>query len=119
MRKSILLIVFSLVIINSLKAQNKNLTNENDRQLWLNYLDKIARPVVYNLAEDKLKEKMPVVLSKRVDNADERSKVAYLEAFGRTLSGIAPWLNGEGGSKEEIILRNQYREWALKSLANA
>ena len=45
--------------------------------------------------------------------------MSYLEAFGRTLSGIAPWLNLEGGSKEEVALRNQYREWTLKALANA
>ncbi len=72
-----------------------------------------------NLAEDKLKEKMPGILSKRVDNVGQRAKVAYLEAFGRTLSGIAPWLNLEGGSKEEVALRNQYRAWSLKAIANA
>ncbi len=62
---------------------------------------------------------MPVVLSKRIDNADNRRRVAYLEAFGRTLSGIAPWLNLEGGSQGEVSLRNQYRKWALKGLTNA
>src|SRR6185369_7086200 len=48
-----------------------------------------------------------------------RSQVAYLEAFGRVMSGIAPWLNGEGGSPEEISVRNQYRQWAVQALANA
>ena len=72
-----------------------------------------------NLAEDRLKEKMPKAMSKRVDNAASRAKVAYLEAFGRTLSGIAPWLNLEGGSKEEVALRNQYREWSLKAVKNS
>jgi len=91
----------------------------SDRQLWLSYLDKIARPILSNIAENKLKEKMPVVLSKRIDNADNRRRVAYLEAFGRTLSGIAPWLNLEGGSQGEVSLRNQYRKWALKGLTNA
>jgi hypothetical protein len=55
----------------------------------------------------------------RIDNAAERRRVTYLEAFGRTLSGIGPWLNGEGGSAEEVVLRRQYREWALKAVANA
>jgi hypothetical protein len=82
-------------------------------------MDKVARPVIYNLAEDRLKEKMPVLLSKTIDNANSRAKVAYLEAFGRTLSGIAPWLNSEGGSKEELALRNQYRVWSLKAIAHA
>jgi hypothetical protein len=62
---------------------------------------------------------MPVVLSKRIDNAESRSKVTYLEAWGRTLSGIGPWLNSEEGSKEELALRAQYRQWALKAVANS
>lgn len=94
-------------------------TSPADRQLWLSYLDKVARPVIMNMAADKLKEKMPVVLAKNIDNPESRRQVSYLEAFGRTLSGIAPWLNAEGGSKEEIALRNQYREWTLKAIANA
>jgi len=89
------------------------------RKLWLQYMDKVARPVMMNLAAGKLKEKMPVNLSPRIDNAETRKTVAYLEALGRTFSGIAPWLNSEGGSKEEETLRNQYREWSLKAIANA
>jgi hypothetical protein len=100
-------------------AQTKNETTGNDRKIWLAYLDKVARPVISSIAEDKLKEKMPVELAKKPDNAETRSKVTYLEAFGRTLCGIAPWLNVEGGSREEIALRNQYRQWSLKGIANA
>lgn len=95
------------------------LSAQNDRKLWLSYLDKLARPVLSNMAQDKLKENMPVILSPTIDNKEQRSQVAYLEAFGRIMCGIAPWLNGEGGSKEEVTLRNQYRQWALKALANS
>lgn len=91
----------------------------NDRKTWLNYMDKIARPVLFNLANDQLKEKMPVELSQSVDNKNNRLQSSYLEAFGRTLSGIAPWLDLEGGSADEVKLRNQYREWTLKAIANA
>ncbi len=96
-------------------AQNK----DNDRSLWLNYLDKIARPVLYNLSQNQLKEKMPVELSKKVDNKDNRLQASYLEAFGRTLCGIAPWLELEGGSAAEVKLREQYRQWTLQAIANA
>src|SRR6476660_7490907 len=99
----VLSVTFFFYIPSVLQAQ------QNDRKLWLSYMDKIARPVLSNLSEDRLKEKMPVILSKRIDNAESRRKVAYLEALGRTLSGIAPWLNLEGGSKEEVQLREQYR----------
>ena len=82
-------------------------------------MDRVARPVMLNLAEDKLKQNMPGIQSPHIDNAEVRSKVAYLEAFGRTFSGIAPWINSEGGSNEEVALRNQYREWSLKAIAHA
>lgn len=91
----------------------------SDRQIWLSYMDKVARPVMSNLAADKLKQNMPVELADHIDNKASRSKVAYLEAFGRTLCGLAPWLNLEGGDADEVKLRNQYREWALKAIANS
>lgn len=94
-------------------------TVENPREEWLIYLDKIARPVMQSIANDRLKQEMPDSISKRIDNPELRKKVAYLEAFARTLCGISPWLNVEGGSQKEIELRNQYRTWALKGIANA
>ena len=100
-------------------AQTNNQTGLADRKYWLLQLDKIARPVMYNLANDSLKINMPVVVSKHSDNPTSRKAVAYLEVFSRTLSGIAPWLDLEGGSAEEIKLRNQYRIWAIKATENA
>ncbi|HEX8462324.1 MAG TPA: DUF2264 domain-containing protein [Segetibacter sp.] len=114
----VLIAFAACVLFSTVNAQNKS-SNTNDRKLWLSYLDKIARPVLSNLAQDKLKEKMPVVLAPKIDNKENRTKASYLEAFGRTLSGIGPWLNIEDGSKEEIALRKQYREWTLKAIANA
>jgi beta-glucanase (GH16 family) len=94
-------------------------TNFLFRGLWVSYLDRVSRPVFSALAEDRLHSSMPVVLSVRIDNAAERRRVTYLEAFGRTLSGIGRWMDGEGGSADEIALRRQYREWTLKAVANA
>jgi hypothetical protein len=91
----------------------------NDRKIWLDYLDKVARPVMQNLAADQLHANMPVELSERIDNRVSRAKVAHLEAFARTLSGIAPWLQLEAGDAEEQQLRSQYRNWALQGIANA
>jgi hypothetical protein len=113
----IILLSISLFCIGSSFAQNN--TSNNDRKLWLGYLDKIARPVLTNLAANTLKEKMPVVLSEKVDNKINRTKASYLEAFARTLSGIAPWLQSGEGNNEEKKLRDEYRQLALRSLANA
>ena len=90
-----------------------------DREFWLTQLDRIARPVLSNLAHDELKKNMLLVLSERTDNREERTRAAYLEAFGRMMSGIAPWLGSEGGSPKEIALRQQYREWVIPAIAHA
>jgi len=90
-----------------------------DRQFWLQEMDKMVRPVMYNLAQDSLRIQMPKVTSKRIDNKDHRIKVEYLEVLGRVLSGIAPWLQLEGGSQEEVRRRDQYRQWAVQGVKNA
>ncbi|MBL7737930.1 MAG: DUF2264 domain-containing protein [Chitinophagaceae bacterium] len=121
MKKTLVLAFCSLLLTVLMHAQDHAKTKKivNDREVWLNYMDKIARPVISTLAKDELKEKMPVILAKNIDNPDNRRSVSYLEAFGRTFSGIASWVNGEGGTKEEIALRNQYREWIPKAISNA
>jgi hypothetical protein len=112
-------LLMSIFFLNNIAAQQKEDASMPDRKIWLGYLDKIARPVLTNLANNTLKEKMPVVLSEKVDNKNARMEAAYLEAFGRTLAGIAPWLQLEGGNAEEKKLRNEYRGLAAKALANA
>ena len=113
--KQILSVLFFFTIVDATFCQD----SVSDRKVWLDYMDRVARPVIFNLAQDRLKENMPVELSKRIDNAANRSTVTYLEALGRTLSGIAPWLQLEGGSKEEAALRKQYREWSIRAISNA
>lgn len=113
-----ILLILTAMWVHCLQAQ-ENKTGRADRQLWLGWLDKLAAPVLSSLAEDKLKEKMPLVLSVRIDNKEQRTKAAYLEAFARVMTGIAPWLQLEGGAAEEVLLRNKYRAWALKAIGNA
>lgn len=91
----------------------------SDRQYWLSQMDRIVRPVFSNLAEGRLRERMTLTLSDRVDNKTNRTNAAYLEAFGRSLSGLGPWLNLEGGNADEVRLREQYRTWAIKAVGNA
>ncbi|CAM3642284.1 DUF2264 domain-containing protein [Mucilaginibacter galii] len=116
-RKKIALLLILLTIAYAGFSQRTD--KRSTREVWINYMDLIARPVISNMAEGKLKANMPVKFSDHVDNRESRAKVAYLEAFGRTLSGIAPWLQLEGGTEQEIKLRNQYRKWVLAGIANA
>ena len=114
----ILSVLISIMTLSKSNAQNKT-DGSKDREFWLAHLDKLARPVLSNLAKDELKKNMPVELSIRTDNPANRKSAAYLEAFARLLSGIGPWLNLEGGSAKEQALRNEYRQLTLKSIANA
>jgi len=122
--KNILIIALMLIwaggaVFAQKKTKNNKGTALTDRQFWLQQMDKMVRPVLYNLAEDSLRISMPKVTSVHIDNRDHRIKVQYVEVLGRVLSGIAPWLQLEGGSVEEVALRKQYREWAIKGLKNA
>ncbi|GAB3905035.1 DUF2264 domain-containing protein [Larkinella knui] len=111
------------MLANSGYAQKKTVAKKppvlSDRQLWLAEMDKMVRPVLRSLAHDSLRIVMPQITSQRVDNKAQRIQVQYLEVLGRVLSGIAPWLQLEGGTAEEVALRNQYRQWTLKGLSNA
>jgi hypothetical protein len=69
--------------------------------------------------QERIEKEHAVVLSRTTDNPVARKNAAYLEAFGRLLSGIGPWLNLEGGSFREQSMRDEYRQLVLRSIANA
>ena len=121
--KNAIALIITITVINfsqyPLYAQKINNKNTADRKFWLSQLDKMVRPVLRSLANDSLKIVMPKTVSIHIDNSEHRQKVAYVEILGRTLSGISPWLQLEGGDPQEVALRNQYRQWAIKGLNNA
>ena len=86
------------------------------RQYWLQLMDQIARPVLSAPAEDKLRQVLPI---ESKSSREDREQYTYLEAFGRTLTGIAPWLELEGLTGEEAALQAEYRRMALQGMHNA
>jgi len=134
MRSNKCLLVFCLLLIvfrTSVEGQQKKgkgkqnpakiqsiESGANDRRFWLAEMDEMVRPVIYNLANDSLRANMPQIVSIHSDNPESRKKVAYLEIFSRTLCGIAPWLQLEGGPAEEVVLRNQYRAWTIQAVTH-
>ena len=93
--------------------------SESDRGYSLALLARLAEPVLANLARGTLKRNMPVEC---VAGAEaDRRKYTYLEAFGRLLAGIAPWLEValEAGTERDAQQRlaNLARE-ALRSATN-
>jgi len=69
------------------------------------------------MSKGELKKNMPVEVSPTWDNRN--NNVVYMEAFGRLMAGIAPWLNLPDDDTPEGKQRKQIREWALLSYANA
>ncbi len=86
------------------------------REYWLAQLEKISSPVLSALAANRLKKEMPVESKPGVT---DRSSVTHLEAFGRTLAGMAPWLEATVAGEKEKALQSRFRQLALQSLTHA
>jgi hypothetical protein len=89
----------------------------SDREYWWQLLDKIVRPVLDNLSKGELRKYMPIETAS--DAYGDRPEVTHLEALGRTLAGIAPWLALPDTVDEEGIRRKQLKELALQAITNA
>lgn len=85
-----------------------------DRIFWVSTLQKIAYPVLNNLANGSLKKKMPIQ-----SNNPDNNKFVYLEAFARIFNGISSWLELGPDSSEEGQLREKYINMTLKAIRNA
>lgn len=86
-----------------------------DRAVWLAILRRLADPVLTNLANETLEARMPV---EQVDGAN-RNAVTHLEAIGRLIAGIAPWLELAPDATEEGRLRAQYADLARRAIDRA
>jgi len=91
-------------------------TGLQDRMYWTSLLYKIAYPVVNNMAEGTLQKNLP--LEKGPNYALNVTKVTYMEAVGRTLVGLAPWLSLPADTTTEGKLRMQLQVAILKGLPN-
>ena len=61
----------------------------DQREVWIAAATRLAEPVLTNLARRELRLRMPV---EHAPGVADRKTVTYLEALGRLLTGIAPWL---------------------------
>jgi hypothetical protein len=82
----------------------------DDRQYWLEVVQRVSGPVLHALSERKLKATMPVVSPQ--GNVEDRRNYTHLEAMGRLLAGLAPWLESGATSGAEGNLRQRYAEMA-------
>lgn len=83
----------------------------DDRKQWLAIVEQVSQPVLEAISRQKLRATMPVECVKGEEAA--RAQSTHLEAVGRLLCGLAPWLEAAPGSDPaEEALRTRYREWS-------
>jgi hypothetical protein len=90
---------------------------EPDRAYWTSLAVKIADPVLASLAEAKLKERMPIEAP--FNTVADRAQYSHLEAVGRTLCGIAPWLERADKPAAEAAVADRLLALAHRGLAHA
>ena len=91
----------------------KGANTMNTRNTWISLLQQIAEPVLSAAAANQLAATLPTYLHE--DKADYRC----LEALGRTMCGIAPWLESDNVPACEQALQKQLRLLARRAIANA
>lgn len=103
----------------------------SDREVWTSLLYRMAQPVLEPMSEGRLQSVMTyesgnLEVSPTWDGRNK--KVTYMEAFGRLMAGLAPWLSLPDDSiatpaglvpTAESQQRHQLREWALRAYAHA
>ena len=88
---------------------------QDDRAVWVGHVRRLADPVLKNLAAGTLKARMPV---EQAAGANRRN-VSHLEAVGRLVAGIAPWLELRGDASAEGRLRTDYADLTIRAIARA
>jgi len=104
---------FGITALNKEKPTSKP-AKYDTREYWVSVLIKVADPVLTNLSREQLRANMPVI-----SKGARRKDVSHLEALGRTLAGIAPWLELGADNTPEGKLRAKYIGLTRKALAVA
>src|SRR5215831_18179248 len=102
----ILFFVSTILIVTVTNAQQNN-AGAQERAYLVRTMLTIADPVLNALSKNQLKRQMPVEAK-----TGDRSNYTYLEAFGRFLSGMAPWLELGPDNSNEGKLRAKYIQLA-------
>src|SRR5688500_4362800 len=86
-----------------------------ERDYWVSVADRLADPVLVNLARGTLRKNMPV----EQHEGAGRQSVTHLEAFGRLLAGLAPWLELPPAATPEGRKRARLADLAQRALRTA
>lgn len=89
---------------------------ESDRQYWVKLAVKISEPLLLNISKGALRKVMP---EEKGPGYNKKTEVVQnLEGFGRTIAGIAPWLELGADNTDEGKVRARLTGYALKGIAH-
>lgn len=91
-------------------------TGQQDHTYFANLLEKICSPILHLMANEQFHAKFPLEVGANSDGRDHR--VAYLECFGRTIAGAAPWLALDTPGPEKAT-RSKLRDQAIAAYENS
>ncbi|GAB3981836.1 DUF2264 domain-containing protein [Spirosoma terrae] len=103
-------------VLDKVRPSVDERNTNDDRSYWIQTLGKIVEPVLVALSANRLRETMPV--ESVPGQEDSRNAVSHLEALGRTVAGLAPWLQLEIDDSPEGRIRQRFFDLTWKSIAN-
>ena len=86
-----------------------------DRALWVDVARRLADPILTHLAGGTFKASMPVEQAAGAN----RAPVTHLEALGRLVAGLAPWIELPGDGTDEGQTRAAYAQRTRVAIARA
>ena len=116
MKKTLISSFFVLAFIFVAEPQADCKTSK-DRKFWVATMEKICAPVLENLSQGTLKQNMPVETYSK--DVEKKKSVAHLEAFGRMMTGIGPWLELGPDDTREGRLRGKFIQMTLDALKHS
>ena len=112
------LLTLSLVLLSVFFADAKtDRKASQDRTFWVATMEKVCSPVLENLSKGTLRQNMPVESFHK--DPEYAKAFAHLEAFGRILTGIGPWLELGPDDTKEGRLRAEFIRMTLDALKNS
>ncbi|MDR2145029.1 MAG: DUF2264 domain-containing protein [Tannerella sp.] len=115
--KNFNILTLCLLLSTSAFAGTGKYSENSDRAVWLSALDRIAEPLLTNLARGELRENMPVESMNK--DIEGRKTCTYLEALGRTMMGISAWLELGADDTPEGQLRQKYIDLSIQAITHA
>lgn len=112
MKYNILIITFLLL---GLKGYSQSNPGQEDRGYWVSVMSQIADPLLNNMSKGELRKNMPVETISGMPNPSN-ARTTHLEALGRLLVGMAPWLELGPDNTPEGQLREKYIRLMIESI---